>query len=297
MNNSLKAGIISGLIAGIISAIVYEIFSNIAVLIGLYDPWLHPLVLGNIVVNIPLFGFWGIILGIIYSRIYDIIPRKGVLKGLIYGLFLYFIVGIRLDTFLLPYGLFLWAAGDAFSEFFMWILYGLVLGYLFELLHIKYNIPKELKKIVQYDMMSGIFPGAIAGFFGGLAASFFAVLGSLTGSWGYIIECEVISVIDLWISQAGTHIVINMIWGTIFGALFAKVYNLVPGKKVIKGLCYGLIMFLITTLQFTTWAICMWANHNLWDLVLAEILGLSIGGANATIFGLVLGLLYRKPSK
>ena len=290
MNNSLKAGIISGLIAGIISAIVYEIFSNIAVLIGLYDPWLHPLVLGNIVVNIPLFGFWGIILGIIYSRIYDIIPRKGVLKGLIYGLFLYFIVGIRLDTFLLPYGLFLWAAGDAFSEFFMWILYGLVLGYLFELLHIKYNIPKELKKIVQYDMMSGIFPGAIAGFFGGLAASFFAVLGSLTGSWGYIIECEVISVIDLWISQAGTHIVINMIWGVIFGILFVMFYGKIPREGILKAIIFSMVIFFLTSFRVTILFLA-------YELLVFFYLWLITGFLQFFALGLVLGLLYRKPKK
>jgi len=135
MNNSLKAGIISGLFAGIVLGTAYDITTRIAFSLDLFESWWRPIISNITVVNIPLFSFWGIILGVIYSSIYTLIPKKGIWKGLIYGLFLYFIVGIRLDTFLLPYGLFLWAAGDAFSEFFMWILYGLVLGYLFELLH------------------------------------------------------------------------------------------------------------------------------------------------------------------
>ncbi|MCW4032113.1 MAG: hypothetical protein NWF08_01825 [Candidatus Bathyarchaeota archaeon] len=297
MNNSLKAGIISGLIAGIISTLVYEISNNMAVSMGLYNPWWRPIFTGNILVNIPLFSFWGIILGIIYSKAYGVIPGKGIWKGLIYGLFFWVIHHIRIQSYLIPYGLFLNAAGDIFASFFAKIVYGLLLGILYEFLSNRYYPIKEKKRIVTYDMSSGILPGAIAGIFGGLAASVFAVIGHATGYWGTITAGEVVSTLDFWISQVGTHVLLNMIWGTIFGALFAKVYNLVPGKRVIKGFYYGLIMFLITTFYNHTYSISWFIYRNFWELALSQFLNLSIGIAQAIAFGIVLGLLYRKPSK
>jgi len=297
MNNSLKAGIISGLFAGIVLGTAYDITTRIAFSLDLFESWWRPIISNITVVNIPLFSFWGIILGVIYSSIYTLIPKKGIWKGLIYGLFLYFIVTIRIEFFSIAYSLFLNAAGHFFTGFFSWLSYGLVLGILYKYLCNRYNVSKEEKKIVQYDMMSGLLPGAIAGFSGGLAASVFAVIGQVTGYWGTIIAGEIISTLDFWMSQAGTHILINMIWGTIFALFFPKVYNLIPGKKILKGLYYGLVMFLITTFNLTTWLIIWYANHNLWELAFKEILGLSVGSANAIVFGLVLGLLYRKPPK
>jgi hypothetical protein len=169
-----------------------------------------------------------------------------------------------------------------------------LLGILYESLHKKFDVPKEKKKIITYDMGGGILPGAIAGFFGGLAASVFAVIGHITGYFGIITAGEVISTIDYWWSQAGTHILVNMIWGTIFGTIFPKVYSLVPSKSIAKGLIYGLIVFMITTFLVTTEPIFWSANHYEWELTLIWILQLSIGFANAIVFGLVLGYLYKK---
>ena len=293
---SWKIGAVSGLIAGIIGGILIEIFENIAILMGLHEAWYRSICVGNIFVNIPFLGLFGILLGIIYSTVYSIVPKKGILKGLIYGSFLYFIIVIRFGMFLISYGLILWAAGDFFSGFFAWIAFGLLLAFLYELLHQKFNIPKKEKKIIQFKMEGGLLPGAIAGFCGGLAASIFAVIGHVTGYWGVFIEGEIFSTIDYWMSQAGSHIFINMLWGIVFGALFAKVYNLVPGQNILKGLNYGLIMFLITTFLYTSWAICWEAYHNFWEYALIDFLGLSIGIAQFITFGLVLGLLY-KPKK
>jgi hypothetical protein len=291
---SWKIGAIAGIVAGIFGGILLEISNNIAISIGLHETWYRSICVGNIIVNIPFLGLYGVLLGIIYSTVYSIIPKRGVLKGLIYGLILYFIIPIRFGMFLISYGLILWAAGDYFSGFFLWIAFGLLLAFIYELLHQKYNIPKKEKKIIQYDITSGILPGAIAGFCGGLAASVFAVIGHVTGYWGVFIEGEIFSTIDYWMSQAGSHIFINMLWGIIFGVFFAKVYNLVPGKKVRRGLYYGLIMLLITTFLFTTWGICWEVYHNEWEMALIDFLGLSIGTAQFIVFGIVLGFLYRK---
>jgi len=299
MNNSLKAGIISGLIAGIISAIVYQFFTDIAVSLGLYDSWWRENVLciSTIAILIPILGFWGIIFGIIYSKVYSIIPKKGIWKGLIYGLFIWFITVFRIMTYLIPYGQYLNAAGEYFAYIFGAISFGLVLGILYEFLGSRYYPIKEKLKIKTYDMKSGILPGAIAGFCGGMAAGIVQVFGHVTGYWGVISAGEVVSTIDYWMSQAGTHTLLNMIWGTIFGTFFAKVYNLVPGKKVLKGLYFGLIMVFITSIETDSIYTGKLLYCNLWEVALSNFLGNLTSISNAIVFGIVLGLLYRKPSK
>jgi hypothetical protein len=175
----------------------------------------------------------------------------------------------------------------------------LVLGFLYEVLHKKYNITKEKREIIQYDFRSGIFPGAISGFIGGFVVSIFAVLGHVTGLYGVFVtsEGQVVSTFDIWLSQMGAHIFINMFWGAIFGAMFACVYNLVPGEKVKKGLLYGLLLFLITTFQIGTWFIFWAAYHTVWMIAYNQLFSsIFLGIIQFGTFGLVLGYLYRKPS-
>ena len=295
---SWKIGAVSGFIAGIVSSIVIgETFINIAISFGLYEPWYRPITTGNYFVNIPLNIFWAIIFGVIYSKVYNIIPKKRIWKGIIYGLSLYFITIFRIYFYVIPYGQYLNAAGDYFHGIFFFLIWGFVLGISYEFLSSRYYPIKEKKTIITYDMRSGLLPGAIAGLCGGMAASIFAVMGHVTGYWGIITAGEVISTIDFWMSQAGTHILINMIWGTIFGAFFAKVYNLVPGKNVRKGLYYALIMVFITSIYCNSWDSTWYAYHGQYETSLASFLINSISVANAIVYGLLLGLLYRKPTK
>ena len=294
MNSALKIGAISGLIAGIIFGIATTVFCNMAVSLGLYEPYFRILVTNNVAVNIPLGIIWGIIFGIIYSRVYNLIPRKGVWKGLIYGLFLYFIIIIRLVTFNLAYGRVLTAAGNTL-DFFSWLSFGLVLGILYRFLSDRYYPAKEEPKIITYDVKSGILPGAIAGFCNGMASSVVSVMGPAMGLWTLGVPVRL--TFDFWMGQAGAHIFLNMIWGTLFGFMFPKVYSLVPGRGVRKGLSYGLILFSITSFQlgsmFVPWSIF----HELWQLV-PFFVGATwlVGVAGYTAYGLVLGALYRKPS-
>jgi len=294
---SWKIGAIAGLIAGIVSAIVYQFFINIALSLGLFDLWYRENVYytSHIAAYLPILGFYGIIFGAIYSMVYDIIPKRGILKWLIYGSFIWFITTFRIHTYILPYGFgYLTAAGDYFASFFQWISFGLVLGILYEFLSSRYYPTKEKKKIVTYNMSSGVLPGAIAGLCGGITAGIVAAIGHTTGYWGIITAGEVVSTLDFWMSQAGTHALLNMIWGTVFGTFFAKVYNLVPGKKVLKGLCFGLIMVFITSIETTFIGTGELLHSNLYEVALPTFLTNLISIANAIVYGLVLGLLYKK---
>lgn len=292
MTSSLKIGAVSGLVAGIVAAIVCEFSNQLANSLGLFAPYFREINTGNMIINIPVFGFWGIILGIIYSKAHYVVPKKGILKAVIYGLFIWFIVKIRVETFELAWGRNLQVAGAIFYGFLMWLSYGIVLGLLYEFLHSRHQLTEEKLKTPTYDMRGGILPGAIAGLAGGFATSVVAIASTL----GLIKYPEGFVPFTLfWLSESQALILLHMIWGAVFGAIFTRVYSLVPGEKVKKGLCYALIVFMITDVLIWTyvwpWAVShsalSTANYVTWSLLVLD-------GAQAIVFGLVLGALYKK---
>ena len=99
MRNAAFAGLIAGIVWGIA-----DIFVNLGKFNTGLDVWflepppatpLMEIVLPAIIFN----SIFGIIFGIIFSKIYNLIPGKThVLKGLIFGLGLYFFIWIRFIT-------------------------------------------------------------------------------------------------------------------------------------------------------------------------------------------------------
>jgi hypothetical protein len=298
MNNSLKAGIISGLIAGIIQGILIYYIDIFAASIGLYESYWRQIYFegGHLWIDVAVASIFGIILGMIYSKVYSLVPGKKNVKGLSYAIILFFVYNIRTLSYWLAYGWVLTSVAHSL-QIISTLSFGILLGTLYEFLHNKYKIPKEKKKIIQYDWKSGIHPGAIAGLCGGMTASIVAIFGPAIGLWKVSGYPETIT-FDLWMGQAGSHILINMIWGTIFGVFFTKVFTLVPSRGVLKGIIFGLIVFLLTTFQFQCYGILIYLYHNELDLAKQSLgFGWSVGFAQAIVYGLVLGLLYRKPPK
>jgi hypothetical protein len=151
-------------------------------------------------------------------------------------------------------------------------------------------------KIKKYSLMSGFHPGAIAGLMGGIAAGLVTYSIPLLGLQP-ILGLPADQPFDVYMFQSLSHIFVNMFWGTIFGLMFTQVYDLVPCKRITKGLIYGLIIWFLTTFHGYTYFHSMLAAVGVWwtfPVSLAEDL---VGVANAIVFGLVLGLLYRKPAE
>jgi len=289
----MKIGAISGLIAGFVAAIVYTIFAKIAVSLGFYPPnWqaIVPIAYGP---NILLGIIFGIIGGVIYSKVYSIIPGKAVLKGLFFGLILYCILEVRLATFYISYAWLALVAGYIFNGFFRWIAYGLVLGFLYQFLRSRYYPTREETKIVTYDVKEGILPAAIAGLVGGMAAAFANPLSLAIGFYNFP-GAPTAPTMDFLISQAGTHILINLIWGTIFGIVFARVYNVVPGKNVLKGIIFSMTMLLLTTFQAAAYLLAWGLSYSSAEFIFTALWYIFIAFFNAFFFGLVLGYLYKK---
>jgi len=291
---SWKIGAISGLIAGLVSSVVFSIIAKIGASNGLWEEDWQPLIINSFEPNILLGIIFGAILGIIYARIYKVVPGKNILKGLCFGLIIYLIFIVRIDTFWIGYNYWLNIFGDSISWPFTWIVYGIMLEIFYTNL-LGYNLENEKRKIIEFDMKSGFFPGAIAGILGGLTASISAVLGSAFGIWRFPHYPEKIT-IDLILGQAGAHIFYNMIWGIIFGLLFTRVYMFIPDKRMKKGFYYGLVLYLITTLQLSAYWLGWILNSSAYSLIINTVVPVGVTGFFALIpYGIALGFLYKPP--
>ena len=101
--NNWKIGTVSGLIAGIVGGIVSIITAIIFINSGLQH-WNLPFppipsLMYIVAVTFSFAIIWGIVLGLFYSRFYDFIPGKNIVKGLIYGIILWLILSIRAVSF------------------------------------------------------------------------------------------------------------------------------------------------------------------------------------------------------
>ena len=285
--NNWKIGAVSGLIAGIVSGIVAIYYALSMFNLGLpyWDipsPPETPLMYIT-TVELTMNIIWGIVLGIFYSKVYDLIPGRRISKGLIYGIVLGLIWSIRWVTFNIAYSAFGEAKANVISTL-AFIIYGLVLGVFYEFLQSKYHPDQKKLKISKLDIGMGIQAGVIGGFLGGIAIFFLHVL-----FWNPIDYPKFIADIGFLTAQLGTHSLINMGWGAVFGIFYARCYNRIPGRRVLKGIAFGMIIYFITSFRCAT-------NAFLYDQI-----GTSISCANASILflinGLVLGLLYRKPTE
>lgn len=139
MKSVLTASVIAGLIAGLFSAILGVAGWSIGLYGILEPPKIGVMVnfsMGWVMVTV----IFCIAFGFIYEKIYHSLPGKGIKKGLYFGLMIWFIKDIAAGTFciyggtMIP-GLWEWVAVGVnliVIGVYMWIIYGLVLGYLYK---------------------------------------------------------------------------------------------------------------------------------------------------------------------
>ena len=132
-------------------------------------------------------------------------------------------------------------------------------------------------------MKSGVTTGAIAGIVAGIVG---IILVSIFVSAGLAAIGEQ-SIIRWFTVQIG----FNLIWGVIFGVIYSKAYDVIPRDGVMKGLCFGLLIWLIHSIYpaafFVTVAtppMVAWATS--WVIGGFVVRGLA--------YGSVLGVLYKK---
>jgi len=137
LKRGLIAGLISGVLAAIFSYIIMVSFKDdvikqlepIAESISRSVEELYQITLYNgMIWNIVLMLFIGMILAILYSRIYHRIPGEtSISKGLVLG----FIFGIIFGATALVGGFTSLTIADLLSNIIVFSIYGIILGYMF----------------------------------------------------------------------------------------------------------------------------------------------------------------------
>ena len=82
----------------------------------------------------------------------------------------------------------------------------------------------------------------------------------------------------------------DVFWGIVLGFLYSKVYSLVPGEGIMKGLTFAMVIYLIANIRTAhligSFGQMLWPKIFVWGGIVFFI-----------AYGLVLGYLYRKPSE
>jgi uncharacterized RDD family membrane protein YckC len=128
MKNVILAGTIAGLISGIINAIIGYMYYSMR-LIEFTPGSLIELSVSMAVLTV----IFGVIFSLIYARFYSLIPSEGVKKGIYFGLMIWLIKDIAAGSYVafvarnIGIGIDLIIGG-----LYMWVMYGLVIGYLYK---------------------------------------------------------------------------------------------------------------------------------------------------------------------
>jgi hypothetical protein len=137
----------AGAIAGFIAGIVFVFFYFLGGMIGLYSVGAENIKLAIIrfistrILGVPLDAslavitiivtiIFGVIFGAIYSKLYNSIPRQNIKKGLHFGLMIW-LINIAAGVYVALMGGIPFATELIFAGFFMWIVYGLIIGKLY----------------------------------------------------------------------------------------------------------------------------------------------------------------------
>ena len=139
MKNGYQKSILAGAIAGGISGVIVFL-STILIFIPLgleetlieIEKWTPGLYVALVFSIVTHDVFWGIVLGLLYSKVYGIVPGEGIMKGLTYAMVIYLIANIRTAHIIGSFGQMLWPKVFIWSGIAYFIPYGLVLGYLYK---------------------------------------------------------------------------------------------------------------------------------------------------------------------
>jgi len=135
--------------------------------------------------------------------------------------------------------------------------------------------------VSEHYLTRRITKGAIAGFIGGAIAFILVVI---------LIDMIGIPYMFHRIHFYPSHIsayALGVMWGSIFGALYAIFFDRIPRTGVMKGLYFGLILWIIANIRPALLMASHWGNH--W-VIAFTVIGIFIFSS----YGLVLGVLYKK---
>jgi hypothetical protein len=144
LDDYLKKGILFGALAGIIGGIavlsvimtgVWNPIYTEAEFVELFGPpkiWTTEMLIYLWIAVLAHDTFWGVIFGLFYTRTFDVIPGKGILKGLVFSMAIYLVSNVRMSELMSNLGNTAWPKWGITNGFVFFIAYGLAIGYLYK---------------------------------------------------------------------------------------------------------------------------------------------------------------------
>jgi len=127
--------------------------------------------------------------------------------------------------------------------------------------------------------------GALSGLIAGIVAGIIAIIiASILFNIGHLyFSLPSPPTIAPMMHIAIVEFTINIIWGIALGIFYSRIYDLIPGKHVSKGLVYGLILGLILWVRYASFTIIYAPQY-----VFGGIIAISV----QISYGLILAILY-----
>jgi len=181
----------------------------------------------------------------------------------------------------LAYGLF-WAV-------ILWVVYGpvvilfygLPLGFLYE----GTQQPVKPEDTRKHKPIAGV----VAGFVGALVVAVLTFIQLIMEMPDLV---QLFNTPPLITNVVAINFILIFFWGIIFNIIFVLLYARMPGKNVMKGLYYGLILFLVVVIYNSTAVSLVYSNK---PGAFEALLMLTISFGLAFIsYGIVLGYFYKK---
>jgi hypothetical protein len=128
----MKHGVIAGAVAGVASGIVGVLFAAIGSQLGFFGTPPNITPMEFTIYWLIITTIFGAIFGVIYAKVYDSIPGNGIFKGIIAGLTIWLIKDIATGVYLGAERARVSVIAIIWVGFFIWIVYGLVIGKLYK---------------------------------------------------------------------------------------------------------------------------------------------------------------------
>jgi hypothetical protein len=139
-------------------------------------------------------------------------------------------------------------------------------------------------------MKNIVLASAIAGLISGLLSAIIVLLGRLINLFGVLAPLE-----NAFLFSVG-WIVLTLIFCIFFGLLYKRFYDSIPGKSFMKGLFFGLLIWVIKDIASGAFLIFSGTlvAEGLLEWITAGVNLIVMGLYMWGIYGLVLGTLYKK---
>ncbi|WP_455277430.1 hypothetical protein [[Eubacterium] cellulosolvens] len=143
---------------------------------------------------------------------------------------------------------------------------------------------------ISNPIVRGFYSGLIAGCIGGLILTIQRILDAILGT--PVVPVDLLD-FDILMFHLGYSIPSNGMWGSIYGIVYSRFYDRVPGKAVKKGFVWGCIIFFISNIWITSYFFTIWSFTG-FEQNLSWAYGWVMSFSIWIPYGIVLGVLYER---